>query len=267
MKVSILQMDVIYKDKKANLAYVSQFMSQHKQLGDIIVLPELFSTGYIFTDKSEIQPLAETLENSPTLRELQRLAHLHSVIIVAGIAEKSGLSFYNTAVVIDGDGLLTSYQKISQTQIDREYFSRGEAIATFNFQGVTLGVVLCFDLWFPEIVRRYTDANVDVLLHPANFGGEQSLAIARTRAVENQMYIVTSNRIGADITANMTGQYCGNSQIVAPSGEVILNAGDQATLQSADLTIETSRKKVIGVDLTAEMNAIKTQLHQPNDDK
>ncbi|TMO45456.1 carbon-nitrogen hydrolase family protein, partial [Pseudoalteromonas ruthenica] len=81
-------------------------------------------------------------------------------------------------------------------------------------QGIRLGVVICFDLWFPEIVREYVSQEVDILLHPANFGGEQSFHIARARAIENGLYVVTCNRIGEENIRGINGYYCGKSQVI-----------------------------------------------------
>ncbi len=124
------------------------------------------------------------------------------------------------------------------------------------------GLVICFDIWFPEIAREYVSLGVDVLLHPANFGGEQSLIIARTRAVENNMFVVTCNRVGVENAAGISGTYCGHSQVVDPDGNLIYQAGDKAEIQTVMLNIEEDRnKKVIGVTLAQEICSVRGALN------
>ena len=125
-----------------------------------MLLPELFSTGYIFNHPDEIHELSESFDQSETIQSLSRLAQKHNTLIVAGIAESHNKRFYNSVAVIDGDGLLTSYRKISQTRIDKKYFSRGISPVMFKHKGVTFGVAICFDLWFPEIIREYAKAGL-----------------------------------------------------------------------------------------------------------
>ena len=95
-----------------------------------------------------------------------------------------------------------------------------------------------------------------MLLHPANFGSDQSLHISKARAIENAMTIVTCNRIGSDQTSELTGYYCGKSQVCLPSGELLVECDDTVTATTIDLNInKTQLKKVIGVDLLSEINA------------
>ncbi|USE03372.1 carbon-nitrogen hydrolase family protein [Vibrio sp. SCSIO 43133] len=259
MKISIVQTDVVYKDQHQNLLQVAQLLSETQEVGDVILLPELFSTGYIFDSPQDIHELCEEYQHSPTIETLQQLAATYQSVIVAGIAEHHEGRFYNSVAVIDRTGLQHRYRKISQTNIDKQYFSRGDSLMTFEYQGCVFGVAICFDLWFPEITREYAISNVDVLLHPANFGGEQSLLLSRTKAIENHCYVATCNRVGIDKTQNIVGEYCGNSQVISPSGEILAQLKSVAAVETIELSkIET--KKVIGVDLISEIGQIEKKL-------
>lgn len=261
MEISLIQTDVFYKDKIKNLELVAEVLANSERVGDIVVLPELFSTGYIFESPLDIQALCEDYDTGPTISALSRLAAKYGTTIVAGVAEVDKGQFFNSVAVIGGKGLIGKYRKITQTNIDKLYFSRGDTLFTFEYQGVTFGIAVCFDLWFPELIREYSKLGVEVLLHPANFGGEQSLHISKARAIENSVYVVTCNRIGCDVTADIVGEYCGKSQICAPSGELLVQFGGEAGVKTVNIAVEPSaRKKVIGVDLIAEMNAVNYQL-------
>lgn len=261
MKISIIQTEVSYKNKRENISRVSSLLSAAKEIGDLVLLPELFSTGYIFNEAREIHELSEKFSSSHTIDSLRSLAKKFNTVIVAGIAEEDNGQYFNTIAVIDKSGLIDRYRKISQTNIDRQYFSRGNQLTTFEYQGVTFGVAICFDLWFPEIVREYSRLGVDILLHPSNFGGEQSLQISRARAIENSMYVVTCNRVGSDITKDLTGIYRGCSQICSPDGNYLIRLGDAHTLATVELDIDVSSpKQVIAVDLNHERDSILSQL-------
>ena len=262
MKISIVQMEVYYKDKSRNIAQVSELLAKSDVVGDMVLLPELFSTGYIFNVAEEIHELSEDYADSGTIESLRLLADKYNTLIVAGIAEEGSGHFYNSVAVIDKNGLKHKYRKISQTNIDKKYFSRGNSLLTFQHRGLAFGVAICFDLWFPEIIRGYADVGVDVLLHPANFGGDQSLKIARARAIENSMYVVTCNRIGEDVTKDLSGTYCGNSQVCTPAGEILLQFGSDSAIKIVDLNhLDAVSKRVIGVDLTEEIKTINDQLN------
>ncbi|MGR5129885.1 carbon-nitrogen hydrolase family protein [Photobacterium swingsii] len=261
MEISLIQTDVFYKDKAKNIEWVAEALASCERVGDIVVLPELFSTGYIFESPLDIQALCESYDTSPTISALSRLAAKYGTTIVAGVAEEHKGQFFNSVAVIDGKGLIGKYRKVTQTNIDKQYFSRGDTLFTFEHQGVTFGIAVCFDLWFPELIREYSKLGVEVLLHPANFGGEQSLHISKARAIESSLYIVTCNRIGCDVTTDIVGEYCGKSQICAPSGELLVQFGSEAEIKTVKIAVDPSaRKKVIGVDLIAEMSAVSHQL-------
>lgn len=261
MKISIAQINVIHKNKAENLKQISKLLAEADTIGDIVLLPELFTTGYIFESPKEIHKLAERYDNSKTIKHLSQLSKKYNTVIVAGIAERDNDKYFNSVAVVNESGLHTQYRKISQTNIDKQYFSRGHQLITFTHKDVTFGIAICFDIWFPEIVRNYAKQGVDILLHPANFGGKQSLLISRACAIQNSIYVVTCNRTGADITKTMTGDYCGASQICSPSGNCITLLGDETTLTTTEINIDhTQPKKIIGVTLNEEISHISNLL-------
>ncbi|OAN17990.1 carbon-nitrogen hydrolase [Photobacterium jeanii] len=261
MNISIVQMDVVYKNKAENIAKLSNMLEAADKVGELVLLPELFSTGYIFNSPEEIHALCEDYTNSLTITALTQLASAHNTTIVAGVAEVEDNQYFNSIAVVDKHGLQHKYRKISQTNIDRQYFSRGDSLLTFKHHGLVFGVAVCFDLWFPEIIRPYAELGIDVLLHPANFGGPYSLHVSRSRAIENSMHVATCNRIGKDITKELSAEYCGSSQLCTPNGEYLVQFAQHEELVTVDiLGSHIENKKVIGVDLLSEIRAITQQL-------
>lgn len=254
MDITLVQPDVCYKNKKENLNKLGALLERCDYVGDAVLLPELFTTGYLFEQPKEIHQLAETLSNSSeTVSYLTRLAQKFQTTFVVGIVERVESRYYNTAMVVNANGLVHQYRKIALTNIDKQYFSRGSELITFDLNGSKVGIAICFDLWFPELVGEYSRQGIDVLFHLANFGGEQSLRIAQARAIENNCHVITCNRVGEETTTQVSGRYCGKSQVVSPVGELIYSASEHEEVKTVSVNVDlNARKKVLGVDLETE---------------
>ena len=127
MKITTVQMNIRHGQKKENLKRLKELIQSADNIGDIVVLPELFTTGYLFDNPKDIQQLAESFENSPSLKALQQISKEHNCLIVAGIAEKHQEQYFNSAAVIDPSGLKYSYRKLaicSSTSISCFTYSR-----------------------------------------------------------------------------------------------------------------------------------------------
>ncbi|NVN81097.1 MULTISPECIES: carbon-nitrogen hydrolase family protein [unclassified Vibrio] len=260
VSITLVQLEVEYKNKQKNIASVSELLEAETSVGDITLLPELFSTGYIFNDAEEIHELCEDFTNSPTIDSLTVLAAKHETLIVAGIAELDNGQYYNSVAVIDGSGLRHKYRKISQTKFDKQYFSRGSELLTFKHKGLTFGVAICFDVWFPEIMRAYQ--SVDVVLHPANFGGHHSFAITQARALEEGSHIVTCNRVGQDVVDAFTATYCGGSRVYSPKGDLILELNEQQFIETVVIQDLSIAPQYNGVDVLDEIQQIASVLNR-----
>ncbi|WP_215405417.1 carbon-nitrogen hydrolase family protein [Vibrio gigantis] len=258
VNITLVQLEVEYKNKQKNLALVSDLLDAQASVGDITLLPELFSTGYIFNQASEVHELSENFANSQTIDSLSRLAAKHETLIVAGIAEEDQGQYYNSVAVIDGTGLRHKYRKVSQTKFDKQYFSRGDEHLMFEHKGLKFGVAICFDIWFPEIMRAYQ--SVDVILHPANFGGHHSFAIGQARALEEGCYIVTCNRVGQDVVDAFTATYCGGSRVYSPKGDLVLQCSDKQSVDTVSIQDLSLAPQYNGVDVLEEIEQITSAL-------
>ena len=116
--------------------------------------------------------LAETLPVGPAVQHLTRLARRHRTRIVAGLAECSGAHLYNSVVVVGADGVCAHYRKRCLGTIDQRYFDRGDRIEIFEVSGLRVGLLICFDVWFPKLAREYLRAGVDLFEEIADFSTE-----------------------------------------------------------------------------------------------
>jgi predicted amidohydrolase len=238
MKVVCCQMCVIPRDKDANIKKAREAIKGLN--ADIIVLPELFSVGYMFDEKRELSDLAEAVPGGKTTLALAELAVKEKCCIVAGVAETDGGKLYNTAVVVNENGYLGKYRKIHLTTYEKQLFSPGNEIKMFDISGATIGIGICYDLWFPEISRELMRRGTDILCVPANFGGPETPKIASVRAAENMFFTVLCNRVGMEQDA----YFIGKSLIAGPEGDIL--AGDDRDTEEtvcADIDPRESRRK------------------------
>ncbi|WP_027965343.1 carbon-nitrogen family hydrolase [Halalkalibacillus halophilus] len=242
MNFSIFQMDIVPGDPQANRTNVNQWI--HKEMmhnsPDTIVLPEMWTTAYTLSD---LERIADQ-DGEPTMPFIQNLASKYQVNIIAGsIANKKSDGIFNTAFVVDRQGeIVYQYDKAHLVPMLNEpsYLEGGKKPAeVFELDGLKFGLIVCYDLRFPELIRPLAVAGAQVLCIVAEWPEArtnhwQHLQIAR--AIENQMYVVSSNRIG---TYDGT-EFCGKSMIVNPWGEV-LKLGSQDQEEVLSLTIELEK--------------------------
>ena len=243
MRVCLLQMQVVRGDREANRAAVRRLTEKAMQTElppDVLVLPELWSTGYALDRAGELaSPGGE--DDAAFLGEL---AVKHHVSFVGGsvLAEVDG-RIRNRAQVIDRNGRLTAfYDKIHLFRLMEEdrYLSRGNEICLFDLEGMRCALVICYDIRFCELVRRLAVEGAEALFVSAEWPmprREHWETLLRARAVENQMYVAACNVCG------VTGQerFAGSSMIVAPDGTVPARAGEKECLVYADMNVDAVR--------------------------
>src|SRR5437588_1499352 len=176
------------------------------------------------------------------LPRLQEVARKLSVAIVAGVSERNGSSIYNSQVLIDSHGeIAAKYRKTHLYAVapveEQTCFAPGDSFASFELGGVHFGFSICYDLRFPEMYRKLvTEQNVTAFIISSAWPFprvEHFRTLAMARAIENQSYVVASNRVGKDDDL----WFCGSSAIIDPRGVVIAAASaDREELIRADLS-------------------------------
>jgi N-carbamoylputrescine amidase len=123
------------------------------QGANLIVLPELASSGYVFQDEAEAQRSAEDPDDGPTVRALREVCAAHGCYIVAGISERDGECRHNSAVLVGPEGRLATYRKLHLYYDEQSWFEPGDELPIVDLPFGRVGIIICFDLWFPEPAR------------------------------------------------------------------------------------------------------------------
>ncbi|WP_037471002.1 carbon-nitrogen hydrolase family protein [Sinorhizobium fredii] len=237
MKLAALQMRSVGGDIAANLARVEGAAAEAAAAGaTLLVTPELGINGYGAGD--DIPALAEP-SNGPIVEALQRMSRDSGIAIIAGFAEREGAAVYNSAVHVDGDVEPTVYRKSHlYGDYERSLFMPAEpSTRLFEHRGVACGMLICYDVEFPENVRRLASAGADAVLVPTALPAGWSGTfitdhMIQTRAFENQVFVAYVNHCGSDAMFSFAGLSC----IASPDGQVMAKANSaDETLIFADI--------------------------------
>ncbi len=241
MKVAIIQLEIIWKDKTKNLARAKDFIKKaSSQKCDLIIFPEMFNTGFSM-DANEI---AEKIDGE-TLFNLKAYALEYKINIIAGMAISEKPLNRNTAIYINKSGEISAqYTKnypFSFMKEDKSYQSSNDQ-ALFKIEDISASFFICYDLRFPELFRKIAK-NVDIVFVIANWPETRQMhwhSLLKARAIENQCFIVGVNRIGRDANGL---SYAGGSSIISPWGEEIIRG--KASEEYLTSEINTSETQAI----------------------
>jgi len=246
MQIGIYQNNPEFGEIQRNLEHAISKLDAIR--ADLIVLPELFATGYQFTSLEEVKKLAEEIPAGQTCDAFIRYANSKNMNIVFGIAERDGDKLFNSAVLIGSDGYIGRYRKSHLFYEEKLFFSPGDTgFNVYDIGTARLGIMICYDWWFPEAARTLALKGADIICHPANLvlSGCQKAMV--TRSLENAVYSVTANRIGAEARNGKEElRFTGNSQVTDPEGQVILVLeSNKERIEVVDIDIEKARDKSI----------------------
>lgn len=167
MRVGFYQFDPQFSEVASNLEIVTAKLEQADT--DLIVLPELFASGYQFVSQEEAQRLAEPVPDGRTVRRLIEVAKRRKMHIVAGLPELSGTHCYNSAVVVGPSGFLGCYRKTHLFYEETQFFSAGDSgFLVWDIGPAKIGVMICFDWYYPEAARTLALQGADIICHPSN---------------------------------------------------------------------------------------------------
>lgn len=236
IKIAAVQFDITLKEPEKNNKKAFSFIEKAAKEGSkIILLPELWTTGYSL---EEFPKLAET-DDGPTLKKVKELCTKFNVTVVGSIAERDNNDFYNTAYVINKDGIQGKYRKIHLVPFMREplFLKPGNELPIFNCEGLKLGVTICYDLRFPELIALLGYQKIDLYLNPSEFPRprlDHWRTLLKARAIENQFFAAASTRIGKDDYYS----FFGHAIIVDPLGNILAEASEtEEEIITADLDL------------------------------
>lgn len=240
MKVTCVQMNMLLSQPEENFAHAEQLVRQAAEnKPDVIVLPETWNTG--FFPKNDLPSLCDN-EGKRTKAVLGSLARELGLNIVAGsVSDLRGGKIYNTAYIFNRNGgLAASYDKthLFSPMGEHESYQKGSRLCRFELDGVKCGIIICYDIRFPELVRSLALEGMDVLFAVSQWPAARNAhlqTLAAARAIENQVFLACCNSCGvAESTV-----YGGGSVLLDPLGQVLAHAGDKEEIISAEFDIGT----------------------------
>lgn len=220
--ITLLQADQKWQDKKGNLDHFTELIDTISQPTDLIILPEMFSTGF----SMHAQELYEEMHGE-SVTWMKKIAQSKSTTLLGSLIIKEGNSYFNRIIVVNPSGIVGTYDKRHLFRMASEHltYTPGQSKFVFEIKGWKICPFVCYDLRFPIWSRNtYSTENgwsYDLAIFVANWPAVRSypwkmLAIAR--AIENQSYVATVNRVGLDGNGYA---YSGDSQVINSYGEVL----------------------------------------------
>lgn len=233
MKISLVQTDLIWEDKQQNLAQIRRLVDTISDPQDLIVLPEMFSTGFTM----EPAGLAEET-NGATFHWMQQLASETNALIAGSLIISDQGKYFNRFLAVSPKGLVSQYDKrhLFRMAGEETAYTKGQERVVFSWRGWRILPQICYDIRFPVWIRNRQD--YDLALFVANWPEPRRdvwLTLLKARALENQVYIAGVNRIGIDGKGN---NHVGDSMVLDPKGQVLTEAGSESRVISANLSLE-----------------------------
>ena len=252
MKICCVQMDVCAAEPEQNFARAEELIREAaKSQPDMILLPELWNTGFA---PGRIDPVQADEDGARTKALCGGLAKELGVNIVAGsVLAKKGDALFNTAYVFNRLGdCIAEYDKthLFSPSGEGEGYAAGDRLVTFPLDGVTCGILICYDLRFPELCRALALDGAKILFIPAEWrkvATKQLRALLDARAIENQIFAALCNGCGEAYGT----EFGGNSAIVDPLGNVLAEAGtaEETIYAEIDLAMQDQVRKDLPVFL------------------
>ena len=254
MRLALVQHHPVYLDVSGNLAQMEAALSGlfDGEGADLVVLPELFASGYYFQSAADCAAVAEQVPGGPTCAFLMRWARETGATFVAGLPEQDGEMRYNSAAIVGPSGLVGCYRKVHLFYREKDVFAPGDRgfpvfdVADRQGNPYRLGVMICFDWYFPESARSLALAGADVIAHPSNLVRKDCPRAMPIRALENHVFTATANRIGEETAHGETLRFVGQSLICDPAGVVLAAAGrDEEAVVVAEVDPVAARDRQI----------------------
>lgn len=229
MKITIAQIDIADNQAEENSAKIINIIKDNAN-SDIILFPELALTGFPTPDK--VKAAQANAENHfQSIRQVSSECQAH---VLLGHIEKSGNDFYNSAFLLTQGQEQVIHQKAHLWLDDQGVFQRGEHSTLFPIHNYQVGSQICFDLEFPEGSRALATAGAELILMPnGNMHPHENthFILSQARAIENQVFVVTCNRVGQ----GHGGHFSGESLVVSPLGNLLLKMDSKETIQTIEL--------------------------------
>src|SRR3989338_6866476 len=244
MKIGYIQTSPLFGEKEKNFNQIRKLVGNAK--ADLIVLPELFATGYTFTSKGEVDDLAETNQEE-TANFLKEISAKTGAVIVAGFIEKDAGKNYNSSIMVYKTKVIDTYRKIHLFNKEKLWFTPGnKKLQVHNINGMKIGIMVCFDWIFPEVSRTLALNGAQVIAHPSNLVMPYCQQAMVTRCLENRVFSVTANRIGNEKRGKDNFTFTGKSQITSFDGKILSSVPkDKTSVGIVEIDITKANNKML----------------------
>ncbi len=236
MKIALLQMLIVEKNKAANVDRGLQLLRRAAKEHDLVVLPEIWTTGYSL---GKLQTEAETVDGQVITQVCQIAAQYHCCIIAGSVPMKHDGRIYNTSVAVNSKGQIVNlYDKVHLFGLfnEEEFFAPGNNFDSFMLDGIRCASTICYDLRFPELYRHLALQGAKLIFCPAEWPesrGDIWRLLAQARAAENHIFLLAVNCAGYFKGA----PFYGHSMVVAPSGKIVAEAGMEEEIVSCEIDL------------------------------
>jgi predicted amidohydrolase len=232
LRVSLVQTDLVWENPTANCAQLEEKLASLAGQTDVIVLPEMFATGFSMTESG-----AE-IGRGPALQWMQLQANRLGALVVGSLKVKHGSSFYNRLYAVEPSGTYTAYDKrhLFRMGDEHEFYQAGDQQVIVTYKGWKLALFICYDLRFP-VWSRNVGMVYDAAIYVANWPAPRANAwrtLLQARAIENLAYVIGVNRVGTD--ANDLA-YAGDSLLVDFKGGLVLDLKAEDQILTAEMSV------------------------------
>lgn len=233
MNICLIQPDLVWENKSQNLTRYHRWFDQIQKPTDLIILPEMFSTGFTMNAREHAEDM-----NGPTLAWMQQKAREMDCLLAGSLIIKGKNSYYNRFVAVSEQGVVATYDKRHLFRMGNEesHYTPGNQRVVFTYKGWRMLPQICYDLRFPVWMRNQGDYDLVVMV--ASWPEPRRAVwttLLRARAIENQVYVAAVNRVGMD---NKGINHLGDSLIISPKGEILQDLGSIPGQAQTELSLQ-----------------------------
>lgn len=243
LRTTLVQADLRWEDIDANCQLLDEWL-QDVTTSDLIVLPEMFATGFTMAPER----MAESMQESRAVAWMQKTAQSHQAVVTGSVAIAEDGHYFNRLIWARPDGTMATYDKrhLFRMGEENDHYAMGHQRAVVSLNGFNILLTVCYDLRFPVWLRN-VDCEYDVLLCVANWPSARRLpwrTLLQARAIENASYVIGVNRVGDDARGL---NYSGDSMLIDYRGDALIDeAPDRAFVRTGVIgkqSLEDFREK------------------------
>ena len=231
LSVTLIQSNLVWENKAANLAQFAQKIQSKTGPGQLVILPEMFSTGFSMNPAQ----LAETMEGN-TVQWMKTMAAQQKIILTGSVIIEEEGQFYNRLLWVLPNGTVAHYNKrhLFAFAGENQFYASGNKRFIASVNGWKINLQICYDLRFPVWARQQVQAapEYDLLVYVANWPERRNHAwktLLTARAIENQCYVIGVNRVGEDANGI---NHSGDTMLIDPLGQVVYHCAHEEAIST-----------------------------------